>query len=125
MKKYEFTGETLEHKGVILKRIRRISDDLVGGWIQGENNLAHEGDCFVYHDAKVYGDAMVFGDCFVYHDVRVSGMLGSMLCLLRVSLAMLGSVGSVMLWSLVRVSARVGTVMLGSLTFPIMPRHLR
>jgi carbonic anhydrase/acetyltransferase-like protein (isoleucine patch superfamily) len=73
MKKYEFTGETLEHKGVILKRIRRISDDLVGGWIQGENNLAHEGDCFVYHDAKVYGDAMVFGDCFVYHDVRVSG----------------------------------------------------
>jgi hypothetical protein len=38
-KKYEFTGETLNFNGIILKRIRRISDKLIGGWIQSEDNL--------------------------------------------------------------------------------------
>ena len=31
-KKYEFTGETKEHNGYTLHRIRRLSDGLVGGW---------------------------------------------------------------------------------------------
>jgi hypothetical protein len=38
-KKYEFTGETINLNGLILKRIRRISDKLIGGWIQSEDNL--------------------------------------------------------------------------------------
>ena len=42
-KKYEFTGKTKNYKGRLLHRIRRISDGLVGGWIEKEENLSHEG----------------------------------------------------------------------------------
>ena len=69
MKKYEFTGE-VNARG--LKRIRRLSDGLIGGWIAGENNLSHYNNCFVYGDAKVYGDAVVFGNAKVYGDAWVS-----------------------------------------------------
>ena len=72
-KKYEFTGETKEFNGVVLQRIRRISDQLLGGWIEQEENLSQKGDCFVYGNASVYGDASVFGDAEVYGNARVSG----------------------------------------------------
>ena len=42
-KKYEFTGETKEYGGVSLKRIRRLSDKLLGGWIEKESNLSQDG----------------------------------------------------------------------------------
>ena len=38
-KKYEFTGETKEVFGRTLHRIKRLSDGLVGGWIESEDNL--------------------------------------------------------------------------------------
>jgi len=65
MKKYKFTGETKEFNGIILKQIKRLSDGLIGGWIEKEENLSQEGKCFVYGDAKVYGDAQVFGNATV------------------------------------------------------------
>lgn len=37
-KKYTFTGETVRRDGRILHRIQRISDGLVGGWIESEKN---------------------------------------------------------------------------------------
>jgi len=84
-KKYEFTGETVAHYGRTLHRIRRIEDGLVGGFIEKEDNLSHEGDCFVFGnarvfgrawvgwDAKVSGNAKVFGDAQVYGNAEVSG----------------------------------------------------
>lgn len=74
-KKYEFTG--VEKNG--LKQIRRIADGLVGGWIQSEKNLSQEGDCFVYDNAKVFGNTMVCGNAkvsgnsVVFGDVVVTG----------------------------------------------------
>lgn len=60
-KKYEFTGETTKLvDGTVVNRIRRLSDGLVGGWIQSEANLSHKGDCFVYDDACVSGNALVY-----------------------------------------------------------------
>ena len=73
MKKYEFTGETIEYKGRILKRIRRISDGLVGGWIEKEENLSHYGSCFIYDDAKVFDAAMVYGNAEVFDNAEVFG----------------------------------------------------
>ena len=76
-KKYEFTGETLEHEGRTLKRIRRLSDGKLGGWIESEDNLSHYGDSWVYDNAKVYGCAegcgyaKVFGDAEVYGNAQV------------------------------------------------------
>ena len=65
MKKYEFTGETLDWYNRILHRIRALKDfgnvkaGDIGGWIEKEENLAHEGDCWVYGSAKVYGSAII------------------------------------------------------------------
>ena len=87
MKKYEFTGETKEicfwPKTVTLHRIRAIRDfrgvkagDL-GGWIEKEDNLSHEGDCWVYDDAKVFDNtvvrdyAKVFDNAVVCNDALV------------------------------------------------------
>ena len=72
-KKYEFTGETKEFDEIILYRIRRIKDGLVGGWIEKEENLSHEGDCFVYDEAVVYGNGKVYGNAKVYNNAEVFG----------------------------------------------------
>ena len=78
-RKYEFTGETKNWIGRKLHRIRAVRDfgdvkagDL-GGWIEKERNLSHDGDAWVYGNAEVYGDAWVYGNAWVYGDARVSG----------------------------------------------------
>ena len=70
-KKYEFTGETMKYKGHILHRIKRLEDGRLLGWIESEDNLSHEGECFVGERAKVYGNARVYGDSRVYGDAEV------------------------------------------------------
>ena len=83
MKKYEFTGETkqveLSFRTVTLHRIKAVAEfgivkvgDL-GGWIEKEENLSHEGDAWVWGDAKIYGDAEVWGDAKIYGDAEVCG----------------------------------------------------
>ena len=42
MRKYEFTGETMVLGEMVLHRIIRVEDGLVGGWIESEKNLSHE-----------------------------------------------------------------------------------
>ena len=81
MKKYEFTGETKEivlpYRNAVLHRIRAITDfgtvkvgDL-GGWIEKEENLSHEGNAWVRGDAKVYGNAKVCDNAEVYGNAWV------------------------------------------------------
>ena len=72
-RKYEFTGreKTLNDNGkeVVVKQIRAIrriplydvEEGDVGGWIESEENLSHDGDCWVKDDAVVYGNALVSG----------------------------------------------------------------
>jgi carbonic anhydrase/acetyltransferase-like protein (isoleucine patch superfamily) len=72
-KKYEFTGETKCSFGAKLHRIRRLSDGLVGGFIEKDDNLSQEGNCFVYESARVYGQALVCGSARVYGQARVCG----------------------------------------------------
>ena len=83
MKKYEFTGETKEirllFRTATLHRIRatvafgivEVGD--LGGWIEKEENLSHEGKAWVCGDAKVCGDAEVFSASHVL----VIGAIGS------------------------------------------------
>ncbi len=85
MRKYEFTGDTCEYLGKILHRIVRLRDGQMGGWIETEINLSHEGDCWIYDEAKVYGNARIYGeaqvssnasvadDAQVFGDARVTG----------------------------------------------------
>ena len=83
MKKFEFTGETktisLFFRTATLHRIRAVAEfglvkigDL-GGWIEKEENLSHEGKAWVCGDAKVWGNAEVWGNAKVCGDAKVWG----------------------------------------------------
>ena len=83
MKKFEFTGETktisLLFRTATLHRIRAVAEfglvkigDL-GGWIEKEENLSHEGKAWVWGNAKVWGDAEVWGNAKVWGDAEVWG----------------------------------------------------
>ena len=79
-KKYEFTGETKTYDGVTLRQIRAlvtivgvVSSGDVGGWIQSESCLSHDGNARVYGDARVSGDARVYGDAWVSGNALVYG----------------------------------------------------
>ena len=79
MKKYKLTNETTECNGVTLHRIEALMDfaDVKkgdkGGFVQSEDNLSHNGDCWVCDYAKVYGNAMVYGNAFVFGSAKVFG----------------------------------------------------
>lgn len=91
-KKYKLlTEDTINIDGRTLYRIEALRDfgDVKkgdkGGYLEKEDNLSHEGQCWVYHEARVlekamvfgkarvYGGAMVFGDARVYGGAMVSG----------------------------------------------------
>src|SRR5260363_377882 len=91
-KKYELLKEDcIEHDGRTLYRIRALRDfkyvgiGQLGGYIEKEENLSHEGEAWVFDNARVFGDARVFsnarvfsstqvyGDAWVYDNARVFG----------------------------------------------------
>ena len=71
-KKYKLTDETINLNGATLYRIEALKDfgeikkGDKGGFIESENNLAHEGDAWVSDNACVYGSACVYGDACVF-----------------------------------------------------------
>jgi len=80
-RKYEFTGKAKTIGARTLGQIRAVtaiesigvSIGDVGGWIEAEANLSHEGNAWVYGDARVCGNAAVCGDARVYGDAEVCG----------------------------------------------------
>jgi carbonic anhydrase/acetyltransferase-like protein (isoleucine patch superfamily) len=71
-KKYELTGETIRVRGDTLYRIKALRDfgnvkagDL-GGFVQSEKNLGHEGNCWLYGNSKVYQNAIVMDDAALF-----------------------------------------------------------
>lgn len=77
--KYEFTGETKLWGDSTLHRIRRLRDGKLGGWIESEDNLSQEGNCWVDDDAMVADSARVYGNAKVslwakvYNNAQVYG----------------------------------------------------
>lgn len=79
-KKYELVqDDTIQLDGKTLYRIRAIRDfgkvkkgDL-GGYVEGEHNLSHEDECWVYDNAKVHGNARLNGNASVYEEAEVYG----------------------------------------------------
>ena len=77
-KKFEFTEETKTTSwGVTVKRIvalRDFGDVKVGdkgGFLEKEENLSHDNDCWVYDEAQVYNEAKVFGKAQVCGEAQV------------------------------------------------------
>lgn len=80
-KKYELTDEIMTYdEGHVLHRIKALVDinesvpkGTLGGWVESEKNLSHRGNCWVYDDAKVYDDAVVFCNAKVYENAKICG----------------------------------------------------
>ena len=80
MKKFELTSEFVTNIfGKKLFRIKALiefgdvkSGDL-GGYIEKEENLNHDGNAWVYGNAWVCGDAQVYGNARVCGDAQVCG----------------------------------------------------
>ena len=80
MRKFELTENVkINVFGVKLFRIKAVrsfasvSEGELGGYVEKEENLGHDGDAWVSGDARVYGDARVSGDAWVSGDARVYG----------------------------------------------------
>lgn len=81
MKKYKFTGETKQSSTingtVTLHRIKAsvafgdIKFGDIGGWIEREENLSHDGNAWVSDDARVSGDTWVSGNARVFGNAQV------------------------------------------------------
>jgi carbonic anhydrase/acetyltransferase-like protein (isoleucine patch superfamily) len=78
-KKYGLTTKTMNLHGHILHRIMALKSfgdvqvgDL-GGYIESEDNLSHDGNCWVYDKAKVFERAIVLEDAQIRELARVSG----------------------------------------------------
>jgi carbonic anhydrase/acetyltransferase-like protein (isoleucine patch superfamily) len=82
MKKYTLLkNDTIEHDGHKLYRIKALQDiplhsvktgDL-GGYVESEDNLSHDNDCWIGGNAKVWGNAEVYGNAKVYENAEVGG----------------------------------------------------
>ncbi len=77
--KYKFTERTMEYLNKTLHQIEAVRDfgnikkGTIGGWIEKESNLSHEGECWVAGNAVVCGDAQVFEGAKVYGNAEVCG----------------------------------------------------
>lgn len=78
-KKYELTDSTIEYDEKTLYQIKALKDfadvkagDL-GGYIEKEDNLSHEGNCWIFDNAKVYENAKVYGNAKIYENATVGG----------------------------------------------------
>lgn len=79
MKKYELTTNTKMRFWRKLFQIKALvsfgdvaAGDL-GGYIEKEENLSHDGDAWVYDRALIFGDAKVCGNAQVFGYVRIRG----------------------------------------------------
>ena len=80
MKKFELTSESIVNIcGKKLFRIKalvefgNVKEGELGGFIEKEENLSHEGNAWVYGSAEVCGDAEVAGNAWVYGNAEVCG----------------------------------------------------
>lgn len=71
---FEYRG--VRHKLYRIKALREFGDvskGEIGGYIEKEGNLSHSGNCWVYWDARVFGEARVTDDSSVCAEARVTG----------------------------------------------------
>ncbi|UNE53648.1 hypothetical protein [Bartonella machadoae] len=80
-KKYEITNETRVFDNHTLYRIRALRDfddvkaGQLGGFIEDESNLSHEGNCWVADDAYVLKPGRVYENARVYGNAAVGGFV--------------------------------------------------
>lgn len=74
MKKYELVEtDTDLYRVRALRDFGNIKKGELGGFVQSEYNLSHEGDCWIYDDAKAYEDSKVLDDAKLFDSAMVYG----------------------------------------------------
>ena len=72
-KKYKLIESNIE--GLYrIKALRDFSDVKkgdMGGYVSGEHNLSHEGNCWLYHRAQVIHKAAISGNVALYYDAKI------------------------------------------------------
>ncbi len=86
--KYEFTKNNITtNDGRVLSQIQAmktfetyrkdiIREGDLGGWVETPNNLAQDGKCWVYPNARVFGQARVADDAVIYGSARRTAEIG-------------------------------------------------
>ena len=72
-KKYRMKREGALYRIYAVRSFSDVEVGQKGGLIEKENNLAHDGDCWVYENTCVYGNAFVYDNAQVSGDARVFG----------------------------------------------------
>ena len=77
--KYKLTEESIVFLGRTLYRIEALKDFSIvkkgdkGGYIEKEDNLSQEEDCWISDNAKVFDRAVVYGNAKVFDNAYVCG----------------------------------------------------
>ena len=81
-KKYEILMDeknTIEFEGRTLHRIKALRDfgDVkkgdIGGFVENDYNLSHEGNCWIYDSAKAMDNSRIYGDSEMYENSKMYG----------------------------------------------------
>ena len=76
-KKFELTNDIIIYKNRELKRIRalksfgKVRKGDLGGFVEKEDNLSHDGTCWIYDDAKVCDNAKIHDNASVRNNVVI------------------------------------------------------
>ena len=69
---YNMNGKTL-YRIIAIRNFGDIKKGEIGGFVESERNLSHNGNCWIHDDAKVYEKAKVYGDAQIYDHSMVYG----------------------------------------------------
>ena len=70
MKKYEINSDG---RVVAIRDFGDVKAGDVGGFVDSEANLSHDGNCWIYGEARVSGNAQVVENARVFGNAQVSG----------------------------------------------------
>ncbi len=74
MAKYELTENTKTLYGHLLHQVKKVDTGDLGGWIENEENLSQDGNCWIYSpNAVIYGEAKVLGNTRIFGKAHISG----------------------------------------------------
>ena len=77
-KKYRLTDQSMLYNGKMIYRIEALKDfnDVkkgeYGGFVESEDNLSQDGNCWVYGNAKLFDESVVKDNACVYYNAWVS-----------------------------------------------------
>ena len=74
-KKYELIPSDIDglFRVKALRNFANVKKGDIGGYVKSENNLSHDGHCWVYDNAVVRNNAQVYGNAVVRGNARVYG----------------------------------------------------